>query len=251
MQLTGAADLDRTSGIAIWRQISDALRMEITSGAFASSETLPSEKVLADMFGANRHTIRSALKALALENLLVRRQGGGTRILRHSRILYPISKRTRLHDGVGLQAGDTHIVVLQSVEASGNTEISKALHLPDSSPLQRIETLSFTDNRPLAKSTNWFCARRFRGISGHISRTGSITAALKLSGIDDYLRVSTVVEAGQADSPDAGHLRVAPGALLLITTTVNAMLDGTPIHHARTRFLAERVALQFDTSIEP
>lgn len=242
-----AAKPDRASGIAVWRQIADMLRTEMAVGAFSKSDTLPTEKELSEAFSVNRHTVRLALKALVSEQLVERRQGGGTRILRKPRILYPIAKRTRLHQGVGSQAGETRISVLDVETTIGSPDVCAALDMPENTFLMRVETLSMADSNPLAVSTNWFEARRFSEIGGHIVETGSITLALGLCGVADYVRVSTIVEAVQADSTDAACLQVAPGALILRTITINATTDGMPFHFAKTRFLAERVALQFNT----
>lgn len=57
--------LERGRGVAAWRQIADALAMQIRSGALAPGEQLPTEAQFAARFAVNRHTVRCALAALA------------------------------------------------------------------------------------------------------------------------------------------------------------------------------------------
>jgi DNA-binding GntR family transcriptional regulator len=58
-------------------QIAENLRGRIASGRLASGEQLPSASDLAEQFGVARNTVRSALRVLSEEGLLVARQGHG------------------------------------------------------------------------------------------------------------------------------------------------------------------------------
>ena len=60
--------MERRSGIALWRQIADRIRLAIGSGEFA--ERLPPEMALAERFKVNRHTVRGAIAALVQEGVL-------------------------------------------------------------------------------------------------------------------------------------------------------------------------------------
>jgi DNA-binding GntR family transcriptional regulator len=58
-------------------QIAEQLRGQITSGRFSPGDQLPSATDLAAEYGVARNTVRSALRLLADEGLLVARQGHG------------------------------------------------------------------------------------------------------------------------------------------------------------------------------
>jgi DNA-binding GntR family transcriptional regulator len=58
-------------------QIADALRTEIQRGELTPASQLPSATDLAARFGVARNTVRSALRLLTEEGLLVSRQGSG------------------------------------------------------------------------------------------------------------------------------------------------------------------------------
>src|SRR6187399_2465806 len=97
--LIGAAQVERRSGVALWRQIADRIRIDIAAGVFGESR-LPPETELSLRFGVNRHTVRAAIAALIQEGVLRAEQGRGTFIERKQRLAYPIGVRTRFSEGL-------------------------------------------------------------------------------------------------------------------------------------------------------
>lgn len=67
------------------RRVSDVvheeLRQEILAGRLEAGAAVPSERVLAERFGVNRHAVREALKRLEQAGLVQISQGGPTRVL--------------------------------------------------------------------------------------------------------------------------------------------------------------------------
>lgn len=74
-----------TSGDTQARRVSDVvheqLRQEILGGRLEPGAAVPSERVLAERFGVNRHAVREALKRLEQAGLVQISQGGPTRVL--------------------------------------------------------------------------------------------------------------------------------------------------------------------------
>src|SRR5690606_41799123 len=85
-------------GIPLWRQIADAIRLDFVGGKLVAGDRLPTESALSERFGANRHTVRRALAALAAENIVAAEQGRGTFVRNTRRIASPIGKRTRMRE---------------------------------------------------------------------------------------------------------------------------------------------------------
>ena len=56
---------ETASGVALWRQVADAIERGIASGTFAAGERLPGEMEIAETYRVNRHTVRRALAMLA------------------------------------------------------------------------------------------------------------------------------------------------------------------------------------------
>jgi len=244
-----AADtIERRSGVALWRQIADRIRQIASSGEFDGSGRLPPEIALAERFGVNRHTVRSAIALLVQEGVLRTEQGRGTFIETLPRLTYPIGARTRFSEGLAGQAHERRgVLVSHAVEPAGR-EAATALGVAEGAPLVRLDTRSEADGRPVSRASSWFDAARFTGIENHFATSGSITAALKAFGIDDYVRRTTTVTARLADGRDIETLRLSPGAIVLITEAVNTDMTGAPIQYARTHFAADRVELRIDNS---
>ena len=233
--------MERQRGVALWRQIADRIRASIVRGDYDASGMVPPETQLAEAFGVNRHTVRSALAALGQEGLVHAVQGRGTMIDRKEKFSFPIARRTRFTEGIGEQARDVEGLLLSSGHEPADAEVAKWLKLGIGVPVIRLEALRKADGRPLSRSTTWFPAGRFDGIDTDFRRTGSITMALREQGVSDYLREVTQVSAVHAEPEDVARLALTPGAIVLVTRALNTDLDGVPIQYAVTRIPADRV----------
>lgn len=242
-----ASKISRNSGVAVWRQIADAIRMQIKQGHFQRGERLPSETVLASEFDVNRHTVRSAIASLTQEGVLRAEQGRGTFIANAKRLTYPISARTRLSTGLAAQVSQTSSVILEHHIERASLLVAKALQLPsDNRIVSRFETLSLADGQPVSRSTSWFDHQRFPELYQDYSLSGSVTAALKKAGVADYLRKSTLISAQHATNDDLLHLKLTPGAIVLTAQAVNVDLRNIPVEFAITRFAADRMEFSIE-----
>jgi GntR family transcriptional regulator len=82
---------------AKYQEIADRLRDQITSGALAPDDRLPSEPELVREHGASRNTVRLALALLTNQGLVVTRQGMGTYVLGPAKPFTALLSRTRGH----------------------------------------------------------------------------------------------------------------------------------------------------------
>lgn len=62
-------------------RVHESLRRDILEGKLEAGSPLPSERVLAEEFGVNRHAVREALKRLEQAGLIRITHGGATRVL--------------------------------------------------------------------------------------------------------------------------------------------------------------------------
>lgn len=239
-----SASMERGSGVALWRQIADRIRHGIAGGEFAEGGKLPPEMELAARFGVNRHTVRSAIAALVQEGALWAEQGRGTFVREARRVSYPIGRRTRFSANLEGQTRESGIRLVASATVPADPAVARALNLPHASSVLRLDTISTADGRPIARATHWFDADRFSGLADAFAASGSITSALAACGVEDYLRRSTTVSARHADASLLGDLALSPGAILLVSRSVNEDMDGQPIQYSETLFAADRVELQ-------
>ena len=77
--------MDATPGFRpLYLQVKDLLIQRLVTGAWRPGEALPSEFGLAAEFKVSQGTVRKALDELAAQNLVVRHQGKGTFVARHT-----------------------------------------------------------------------------------------------------------------------------------------------------------------------
>ncbi|WP_342394615.1 phosphonate metabolism transcriptional regulator PhnF [Sinorhizobium numidicum] len=239
--------VERQTGVALWRQIADRIRLAISNGDYDATGMVPPEMALAREFGVNRHTVRSALAALAEEGLVRAVQGRGTLIERKERVTYPISRRTRFSQGLGRQVKEIGSKLLDHREVPASHETAAPLGLSPGAPLIELRTVSSGDGRPLSVAVGYFPADRFPKMAEEYARLGSVTKAFAAQGLDDYVRVSTEIVARHADTDELALLKLSPGAIILEAQAVNADLEGRPVEYSRTRFAADRMKLRIET----
>lgn len=245
--MNGEFLIDRRSGVAAWKQIADRISRAIDAGEFDETGMVPPETQLAEHFGVNRHTVRSAIAALAEDGLLRRVQGRGTLIEKRARLVYPVGRRTRFSEGIGGQAGETDIRLLAEDEGPASATVAVALGLTAHSTVVRLDTLSTADGVPVSLAVHYFDGGRFAGIAKQLVAYHSITRALAAFDVDDYVRISTEVTARMASAEEAGRLSLNSSQIVLETVAVNADSEGRPIQYSRTLFAADRIALRLDT----
>ncbi len=242
--MTQQKPVERHSGVSLWRQIADRIRVSIADGEFQATGKLPPAFDLAERFGVNRHTVRAALAFLADEGLVESIQGHGTVIVGGRQLTLPISKRTRFSSGLGDQASSVTTRLLTSAELSAPAEVASLLQIEPTQQVIEIEESGHVDGRPVSYSQHFFPAARFPEIARHIVATGSITRAFAACGLPDYLRQSTEVSARHADARERELMQLSPGAIVLEARAINTDLDGRPVQCSRTRFSADRISLK-------
>jgi GntR family transcriptional regulator len=72
--------IDHDGDRAVFRQVADDIRDQIKLGTLAPGEHLPGEKRIADIYGVGGDTVRSALRELRSELLIVTETGVGSRV---------------------------------------------------------------------------------------------------------------------------------------------------------------------------
>lgn len=234
---------DVSGGVALWRQIADAIRLDIVGGKLASGDRLPTEAVLAERFSANRHTVRRALAVLADEGVVGAEQGRGTFVRRARRLSYPIGKRTRFREGLKGQASSITSQSLSHRLENASATVAQALGIRTGAKVVRTESLSTADGMPLSRATTWLAYASFPDFADRIAQLGSVTETFASYGIADYSRASTRISARHADVEETKLLGLAPGAILLVSEAVDVDSDAKPISYALSRFPAERMEL--------
>ncbi|MDY0307598.1 MAG: phosphonate metabolism transcriptional regulator PhnF, partial [Desulfovibrionaceae bacterium] len=137
-------ELQRGSGVALWRQIQDWLEFSIKEGEMPPGSKLPTEQELAERFGVNRHTVRRALTLLAEKELIRTEQGSGS-FVREQVIDYAVGARTRFHENLLRQERKPRGELISFGVIPATTEVARALELEKGEPVIVLETLGEAD----------------------------------------------------------------------------------------------------------
>jgi DNA-binding FadR family transcriptional regulator len=151
---------------SIGQQAAEAIKAMILSGALRPGDALPSERDLAVKLGISRPSLREAIKALAMLNVLEVRHGGGTYVtsLDPSLLAQPISflleidRRSferLLELRIALEVGATHLAVGRaSEEQIGELEriVDKVAH--ELSQPSRFPSLAIDIHAKIVEATN-------------------------------------------------------------------------------------------------
>lgn len=208
-------------------------------------DKLPTEAQFAARFGVNRHTVRHALSHLVEQGVVHTRRGAGA-FVAQTPTDYPIGKRVRFHQNVAA-AGRTPAKEILSIETrlAGPAE-RDALALDAAALVHVYEGLSLADGQPIGLFCAAFPAARFAELPEALRRSGSVTAALRSAGVEDYTRIWTRLTAKAATATQALHLRIPEGAPILRSVGVNVDGEGRAVEYGRTWFAGDRVTLTLD-----
>ena len=222
--------------------VAAALRDDIAEGRAAVGGKLAAEADLARRFGVNRHTVREALARLGAEGLVFSRRGAGHFVAQRPAD-YPIGRRVRFAQNIRAAGRTPSRRLLHLGTRPADAAEAEALDLAPGDPVHIHEGVSLASGQPVALFRGAFPAARLPDLAAHLAATDSVTAALALSGVPDYVRASTRLVATLATPTQAAHLRLDLPAALLRSTALNVDPSGRPVEHGTTWFAGDRVTL--------
>lgn len=234
-------DLDRSSPVPLYHQISVAIEEHIRSGELGPGQFLENEIALAARLGISRPTARQALQDLVDKGRLVRKRGVGTQVApaRIHRSVELTSLQTDLQRSG--REPSTQVLAHETVPASA--EVAEALEIDPGTAVVRIQRLRLAQGEPLAILTN------------HIpARTAPSSEELASGGLYDALRTRGVVPkvarqrigARVADDGEATLLDEQAGAAVLTMERTAYDEAGNVIEYGSHIYRASRYA--FDTT---
>jgi GntR family transcriptional regulator, phosphonate transport system regulatory protein len=235
-------DVARGQGIALWRQIAATLEREITAGARAPGDRLPTEAELSARFAVNRHTVRRAMEELQSRGLVRIEQGRGS-FVAEDVLDYPLGPRTRFSETIRRQNREPQGRILRLEEIDAEGVVAEALRLRRGRPVVIAERLGLVDGRPVVVGAHYFSAARFPGIARLLAEDPSITKALETLGAADYRRQVTRITARMPTAEEAALLEQARTRPVLVTEAVNVDPAGEPVELSIACYAAGRMQI--------
>jgi GntR family transcriptional regulator len=147
--------LDRRSPIPLWAQLRADLRRRLDAGAFG--DAFPGELALVAEYEVSRHTVRSALRELRADGIVVAERGRRPRLAGQATITQPVGALYSLFASVE-SAGLRQTSVVRSRDVRADGVVADRLGLEASAPLFRLERLRLAAGEPLALDTVWLPA---------------------------------------------------------------------------------------------
>jgi GntR family phosphonate transport system transcriptional regulator len=236
------APLTRREGVALWRQIQQAIEAEIASGGQRPGARLPTEAELSARFAVNRHTVRRAMEELEARGLVRIEQGRGS-FVAEDVLDYRLGPRTRFSENIRRESREPEGKLLRVAEVPAEAALAESMGLRRGRPVILVERLALADGRPIVLGTHHFPAQRFPRLPALLAENASITAALSACGVPDYRRQVTRITARLPTPEEAELLQQSRSRPVLVTEAVNVDPAGAVVDVTHARYAAGRVQL--------
>ena len=205
-------DLDRSSPVPLYFQVSRQIEAAIEGGQLAPGDRLENEISLADRWGLSRPTMRRAIQELVDKGLLVRRRGIGTQVV-HGRVKRPMDL-TSLFDDLARSDQKPTTRVLDRELVAAPAAVAERLGVPAGTQVLHLERLRSARDEPLAVMRNWLPADLAPVLTAEALETRGLYELMRGTGV--HLRIATQrIAARGATAPEARLLQVRKGAPLL------------------------------------
>jgi DNA-binding GntR family transcriptional regulator len=122
-----------------YRQVADELRARIRKGDYAVGTLLPTELDICETYGVSRHTAREALRILAEDGLVERRQGHGTRVV--SAEPHAFTRNISSIPDLLQYGANTRLQIKSAVKVPADERVSRLLDCPIGTRCVRLHGL--------------------------------------------------------------------------------------------------------------
>jgi DNA-binding GntR family transcriptional regulator len=205
-------DLDRTSPVPLYFQVSSQLEAAIERGDLAPGDRLENEISLAGRWGMSRPTMRRAIEELVGKGLLVRRRGIGTQVV-HGTVKRG-AELSSLYEDLARSGRQPTTDVLERATVPATDHVAERLRVAAGSDVLRLERLRSARGEPLAVLQNWLPAEFSAAISSERLLAHGLYELLRGTGV--HLRIASQRIGARAATPtEARLLGIRRGAPLL------------------------------------
>jgi len=231
-----------TNSLLLWQLIVKDIEVKIASGELPPGARLPTENKLAEHYDVNRHTVRRAIHALVMQNLVEVTQGRGSFVCR-PRVSIDYSKDIYAPSDVQIvlaKSGHGHEKPLRTEPASA--QMAKALQIEPSDPVAVLDFEIFAaDGEPLALTTRTLPLERVPGILDAVAAVGNLPKALERLNLCRISRKWVRTRARTASAEERAALNIALHTPLLVVGCLFINAEAKPVLHDCSLFAADRV----------
>jgi GntR family phosphonate transport system transcriptional regulator len=209
---------------------------------YADTGRLPGEVELSARFAVNRHTLRQAVAALQTEGLVRIEPGKGT-FVQHELMDYALSRRTRFSENLLRQGLLPSKQLVTARELAAPERVARGLGLETGARVLMVQTLDEANDKPVGLGTAYYPSVRFFGLLEMLKDGQGTTEILKFFGVQDYVRVHSLVTTQMPNEETAHLLKQSSTRPVLCVECLDADMNGIPIKYGETIFCGDRVQL--------
>lgn len=237
-----SAALDVSGPDPLYKQVGDRILQCLVEGEWKPGEQLPTESQLAERFGVAVFTIRAGIGELVASNILVRKQGKGTFVARHSRARqrYQFS---HIHDTSGRQIFPGR-ELLAFGKGAASEAIAEILQLPrgEKHSVYELTMLSVDERGPVSTLDIVLPARLFPGLTAAAVRNAqeNLYAAYQDACGVNVIRIEERIHAALATAAEAKTLKIRAGSPVLRVERIASTYRNVPVEFRTRVFDAAR-----------
>ncbi|MEU0585437.1 GntR family transcriptional regulator [Streptomyces sp. NPDC006132] len=251
-----------SSNVTPSRRIAEDLRAAIKAGHLAPGEKLPSERTLAERYGAARNTAREAIRLLAEEGLVTARHGSGVFVRESQRLLrFGSDRYARAHRETGLtpfrleakrQGMEARIEVAAITRERPPQDIAERLAVPtDEASVLHRENHYFADDEPVQVVSTYLRWDEAQDTPLTQPRTGKDGIYGRLEELGHIMtRVRDEITARMPTPAEAAVLDLPSGVPVIEVLHTSLDQDGEPFEVSRYVHRADRTGLLYELPVE-
>lgn len=241
------SEIDRTSPIPYYFQLSELLEQEITHGRWKPDQRLPSEADLCQMFQLSRTTVRQALARIEQEGLIRRDKGRGSFVTDSRRRSWLLQSTGGLFEDETSRLGrSVTSSVLRRVRGPLPRWASDALGLPAGSEGLLLERLRQVDGKVALYVENYLPAYFDQALSSMTSPSGSLYQHLRATMGVVITGARRSLEAVPAGERLGALLQVPPSAPVVAIHSVAWGPDGLAVDCYRAWVRTDRLTIEIE-----
>lgn len=241
-----SADLLRSDGMPLHRQLVIVLRDEIIRGTSEPGSAFQTEEALCERFGVSRGTVRRALADLQAEGLLYRRQGIGTFVRDQLPNGLPVMNLSLL-DSLRKSQMETHAEILKVASESPPALVRNLLHLGANEAALRVLRVRKAGNTPVMIVDAWMPKQFGKNVTESSLKKKALYELLLAQGIE-FGRMIQEMSAEAADPYRASLLQTSIGSPLIRQTRLMHDRSDHPVQYLTIHLCPERSRIVMDIS---
>ena len=224
---------------ALYLQVIDRMKQDISAGVYKEKEKLPSEFELAKTLGVSRATLREALRLLEEDNIIVRRHGVGTFVNPKPVFTSGIEQLTSVSDTIRQAGMEPGAIYLSTAEAISSEEDINRFHCSSDETVITIERVRTADGEPVVycidKVPSGYLPEDFLG------RTeSSIFSAIEESGETRISYAVTFIDPVGYHEDASPILECDPETALLVLKQLHYDEDDRVVLYSKNYFRADK-----------